>query len=362
MKGLDFCRLAVCFSLANGAIGSAPESAVATPSSGTAVAQVNGKPLAYAEVSADSDAKLAQMQRKYEIQLKQLTLGDERARSGLLENRIEDGVDKQVLTLEASARKSSPEALLQSVKPRTVSDEQVRTFYESQQSQIGQPFADVAPQIKQFLDKEAAAEAKDNYLSSLRKKYKAAVTWEPLREKVEARGPQRGPNDAAVTIIEFSDFQCPFCGRLAPVLRDLLKEYPTQVRLLFRNMPLTAVHPNAQKAAEAGVCADSQGKFWSMHDLLYAEQNSLSTDALKEKAKRLDLDSAAFNDCLDSGRGSAAVNSDLGAGEQLGISSTPAAFLNGRFVGGALPLFQWRGLVDDELARIARRGSRQDQR
>lgn len=357
MKGLNCWCLAAGFWLANAAVGAALEPAVATPSSGAAVAKVGGKPLSYAQVSGDIDAKLAPMQHKYEVQLQQLTLGNERARSGLMESHIEDGVDQQVLALEATARKSSAAALLQSVKPRIVSDEQVHAFYESQQSQIGQPFADVAAQIRQYLDKEAAAEAKDSYLRSLRKKYKAVVTWEPLREEIEARGPQRGPNDAAITIIEFSDFQCPFCGRLAPVLRDLLKEYPTQVRLLFRNMPLTAVHPNAEKAAEAGVCADSQGKFWAMHDLLYAEQNSLSADALKEKAKRLNLDATAFDACLDTGHGSAAVKTDLDAGEHLGIASTPAAFLNGRFVGGALPLFQWRALVDDELARIARKGS-----
>jgi len=354
MKGLDFCCLAAaCFWLATAANGGALEPAVVTPSNGAAVATVNGKPFAYAQVSSDIDAKLAPMQHKYEVQLQQLTLGDARARSGLIENHIEDGVDQQVLALEATARKSSTAALLQAVKPRVVSDDQLRAFYEAQQSQIGQPFADVAPQIKQYLDKEAAAEAKDNYLRSLRKKYKAVVTWEPLREKIEARGPQRGPNDAAITIVEFSDFQCPFCGRLAPVLRDLLKEYPTQVRLLFRNMPLTSVHPNAQKAAEAAVCADSQGKFWVMHDLLYAEQNSLSADALKEKAKRLNLDSAAFDACLDTGHSGATVKTDLDAGEHLGIASTPASFLNGRFVGGALPLFQWRALVEDELARIA---------
>jgi len=358
MKGLDFCGLAAaCFWLANAAIGGMLEPAAATPSSGATVAKVNGQPLTYAQLSSDIDAKLAQMQQKYAVQFQQLTLGNERTRAGLIENRIEDVVDQQVLALEATARKSSPEALLQSVKPRIVSDDQVRAFYESQQSQIGQPFADVSSQIKQYLDKEAAAEAKDNYLRSLRKKYKAAVTWEPMREAIEARGPQRGANDAVVTIVEFSDFQCPFCGRLAPVLRDLLKEYPTQVRLVFRNMPLTAVHPNAQKAAEAGVCADSQGKFWAMHDLLYAEQNSLSADALKEKARRLNMDSPAFDDCLDAGHGSAAVKTDLDAGEHLGIASTPASFLNGRFVGGALPLFQWRSLIDDELARIARKGA-----
>jgi protein-disulfide isomerase len=142
---------------------------------------------------------------------------------------------------------------------------------------------------------------------------------------------------------------------MAPTLRALLQEYPTQVRLIFRNMPLIAIHPNAQKAAEAAVCADHQGKFWAMHDLLYAEQNSLSIDALKEKAKRLELDAQAFDQCLTSGEGASLVKTDVDAGEQLGIGSTPASFLNGRFVGGALPLFQWRALVDDELTRVAQK-------
>ncbi|HEY0748449.1 MAG TPA: thioredoxin domain-containing protein [Steroidobacteraceae bacterium] len=359
MTGLRnfFSLAAACFWLINAGNCWGLEPAVARPSTGAVVAKVNGKPLAYAQVSSDIDAKLAQMQHKYEVQLQQLTLGNARSRSELLENHIQDVVDQQVLGLEATARKSSLAGLLQSVKPRAVSEDQVHAFYESQQSQIGQPYDDVAPQIKQYLDKEAAAEAKDGYLRVLRKKYQAVVTWEPVREEIEALGPQRGPDNAVITIVEFSDFQCPFCGRMAPVLRALLKEYPTQVRLLFRNMPLTGVHPNAQKASEAAVCADQQGKFWSMHDLLYAEQNSLSADALKEKAKRLSLDSSAFDDCLDAGHGSATVKADVDAGEHLGIASTPASFLNGRFVGGALPLFQWRALVEDELERVARKAT-----
>jgi protein-disulfide isomerase len=166
-------------------------------------------------------------------------------------------------------------------------------------------------------------------------------------------GPERGPHDAVVTIVEFSDFECPFCGRFTPVLQRVLAAYPTQVRLIFRNFPLRSVHQNAEKAAEAAACAAVQGKFWEMHDVLFAEQNSLSLGALKEKAKRIGLDTQAFDDCLDSGEGTRAVDQDGEAGVELGLSSTPTSFINGRYVNAALSFEELSALIDDELQRAA---------
>src|SRR5208283_1293688 len=99
--------------------------------------------------------------------------------------------------------------------------------------------------------------------------------------------PQRGPRDAPVTIVEFSDFQCPYCGSAAPVLKQLLATYPTQVRLVFRNLPLRTMHPQAIYAAQAGVCADAQGKFWEIHDVLFTRQSRLGIKGLKEVADQL---------------------------------------------------------------------------
>lgn len=205
---------------------------------------------------------------------------------------------------------------------------------------------------KRYLQDRATEEAKRRYFDSLRAKYGASVTMAPLREPVEASGPQRGPPDAPVTIVEFSDFQCPYCGRFTPVLRQVLAAYPTKVRLVYRYFPLSTIHPEAQKAAEAAACASNQGKFWEMHDTLFAEQGDLGVIALKEKGKRLGLDAALFDQCLDGGMASPVVAADVDAGAKLGIGATPTSFVNGRFVDGAVTFEQMTALIDDELVRV----------
>lgn len=318
------------------------------------VAQVGGHTIPYSELQASTEAKLGQMQRQYDTQLRQLTLSNARTREDYERTELNRIVDNRVLALEAAAKKTSQDALLKSIKVPDVSDAEAHAFYDSQHTQIGQPFETVKPQISQFLQNQAAERAKREYLDSLRAKYRASVQWEPKREQIlEDVGPRRGSADARVTIVEFSDFQCPYCGRLAPILKQVLAAYPTQVRLVYRNMPLTSLHPDAAKAAEAAVCAESQGKFWEMHDLLFAEQNSLSVDALKEKAKRLGLDSAQFDSCLDSGKSRDAVNTDAEAGAELGLAATPSSFVNGRFINGAATFERWKAIINDELGRVA---------
>jgi protein-disulfide isomerase len=125
------------------------------------------------------------------------------------------------------------------------------------------------------------------------------------------------------------------------------------VRLVYRYFPIASLHPQAQKAAEAAACADRQGKFWPMHDTLFAEQGALDVEALKEKAARLGLDSGRFAACLDSGAAAPAVAADIAAGQDLGIDATPGSFVNGRFVNGAVTLEEMKRLVEDELRRGA---------
>jgi protein-disulfide isomerase len=328
------------------------------PEPGTQVAQVGGTAIPYSTLQSVTQDKLAQLQHQYDMQFQQLALGTARAKEDYLETELQNLVNKRALKLEASARKTTDTALLSAVKAAAISDADVLAFYDSQKSQIGQPFDAASPQIRQFLQRQAEEEAQLQYFQTLRTKYKVETSWEPMREQVEANGPQRGSADAVVTIVEFSDFQCPFCGRLAPVLKQVLKAYPSQVRVIFRNLPLRAIHPDAEKAAEAGVCAKLQGKFWEMHDVMYSEQNSLSVDALKEKARRLNLDSKQFEECLNSGQGLAAVKADEDAAFKLGLAATPSSFINGRFVNGAEPFHQWKALIDDEMRRTARNNPR----
>ena len=166
--------------------------------------------------------------------------------------------------------------------------------------------------------------------------------------------PATGPPDATVIIVEFSDFQCPFCARFLPTLERAKTEYAGKLRVVYRHLPPSSIHPYAQKAAEASLCAADQGKFRALHDLMFAEQQALEVPDLKEKARRLGLDAAEFDRCPDQGRHEGAVRRDFLAGEALGITGTPALFINGRSLPGAVPFEHLAKLIDDELAHPAR--------
>lgn len=171
------------------------------------------------------------------------------------------------------------------------------------------------------------------------------------RVEVAAIGPGRGPVSAPVTIIVFSDFQCPFCARLKPTLDQVREKYGDKVRLVFRNYPLS-LHAQAWKAAEAGLCAHEQGKFWELHDAMFGNQQQLAVENLKAKATEIGMNAERFNSALDSGKYFTAVEADVQAGAAAGVNGTPAMFINGRFVGGAAPLEQITAIVDDELRRL----------
>ena len=174
---------------------------------------------------------------------------------------------------------------------------------------------------------------------------------EGVRFKAELRGdePQIGPNDALVTIVEFSDFQCPYCSKGRAVMDQVVAKYGNKVRLVFRDFPLD-FHEKAQKAAEAGQCANDQGKFWAMHDWMFDNQQNLDVDSLKNAAKTLGIDSAKFDNCLTSGQHAALVKKNIREGQEAGVRGTPAFFVNGTFLSGALPLDKFSAEIDRALA------------
>ncbi len=182
------------------------------------------------------------------------------------------------------------------------------------------------------------------------------------RIAVPLGGAQRGPSTAKVTIVEFSDFQCPFCARANTTLDQLLRDYPNDVRILFRHDPLP-FHNNAAPAAEAAVAAEMQGKFWEMHDKLFANQGDLERPGLELRAVELGLDLRAFRGALDTHAGKTRVDEDLALGRQLGVRGTPTFFIDGRPVMGAQPTAAFKQIIDDELARadsLLRRGLPRD--
>jgi protein-disulfide isomerase len=159
-----------------------------------------------------------------------------------------------------------------------------------------------------------------------------------------------GPENAKVTIIEYSDFECPFCSRAKPTIDQILEKYPDDVKVIFKHMPLTQLHPYAQKAAEAAECAADQGKFWEMHDMLFDNQDNLYTTSLKEYAKDLGLDTEQFNACLDSGAMKARIDKDAQEAQSAGVRGTPAFFVNGRLISGAQPFTVFDSAVKAALA------------
>jgi protein-disulfide isomerase len=160
--------------------------------------------------------------------------------------------------------------------------------------------------------------------------------------------PAKGPATAPVSLVEFSDFECPFCAEAAPIVRQLLAAYPTQIHLAFKQYPLP-MHKESHLAHEAALAAAEQGKFWEMHDLLFADQNKLAREDLIAKAKQLKLDVPRFTKDLDTHRFRAAVEADRQEGDRLGVDGTPFFFINGHGISGAVSPADFKRLIDAAL-------------
>jgi protein-disulfide isomerase len=238
-------------------------------------------------------------------------------------------------------------------KVAPVTDEEAKDFYEKNKARAGQlSEAEAMDQIRQYLGAQRLQEKLREYVGTLRAKSAVKVLIDPYRVAVTAGDdPARGPATAPVTLVEFSDFQCPYCARVGPALKRVEDTYGDKVRIVYKDFPLLQIHNNAAKAAEAGGCAADQGKFWELHDKMFANQNKLDVTSLKQLAKDTGLDAAAFDACLDSGKHAAEWNEDLRDGEKYGVTGTPAFFVNGRLLGGAASFDRFAEMIDDELSR-----------
>jgi protein-disulfide isomerase len=314
-------------------------------SSNQVLAVVNGKPITEADVRQANADQFKALDREYQTNL-----------HTLMESSLQTTIQDRLVDAEAAARKVTKEQVLAEIKPATVTDAEVDAFYEQNKAQIPKPKDQVAGQIKTYLEQQGQQKARSEYFKTLEAKYKVDMKMEPIRVEVAATGPAKGPATAPVTIVEFSDFQCPFCSRLTPTIAEVEKKYGDKVRIVFRQYPLP-FHQNAQKAAEASLCAQDQGKFWEMHDAMFGNQAALGVDQLKAKAAELGMNADKFNKCVDSGEKAAAIQADQKAGSAAGVNGTPALFVNGRFINGAVPLDQITTVVDDELRRAGNKSA-----
>lgn len=232
------------------------------------------------------------------------------------------------------------------------SDAEILKVFEENKARMppGSTVESMREQIIGFLQKDKGREIAMKLFDELKAKANYQMLLEEPRVQVEAKGPGRGPEGAKVTIVEFSDFECPFCSKAEETVTQVMEKYAGKVRLVFRHFPLS-FHPHAPKAAEAAACANDQGKFWEMHKQLFANQKGLSIDELKAHATAVGLDKAKFDDCLDTGKMKALVDADTKAGGDVGVTGTPAFFINGKLLSGAQPLSEFEKVIDAELKK-----------
>jgi len=310
------------------------------------VAMVNGQPVYEDELMPRMGAELQRL-RNQEHQIKQRAL-----QSFVLE---------KLWRAEAEKRGLTPEKYLEQevdAKVAEPNDEDVAGQYQLQKDQWGKPLSEVKDQVRSTLKQARIRQARREFFQRLWDEAGVTVLLEPPRVEM-AHDPARvrGNPNAPVMIVEFSDFQCPFCRRVQPTLLALLKRYEGKVAVSYRDYPLTEIHPQAQMAAEAARCAGEQGKFWEFHDKVFS-QATMERDTLYSYGQSLGLDMQRFHTCVDSGKYRAAVQSDLEAAQQAGVSGTPAFFINGIFLDGAQPQGEFEKIIDAELASVKQKAAR----
>ena len=297
----------------------------------------------------DEQISLQQLEKEVRSQLIEI----DNARYEALKNGLDRMVADRILATEAKARGVTTDALLASeVKSKisTPTDEEIATVYEASKSELGDATLDqVKPQIVQFLAQRQEAMATRTFVDQLRAKYKPQIFLvAPKVDVTTGELEARGPAGAPITLIAFSDYECPYCKRAESTVEEVLKAYPDKIRYYHRDFPLD-FHANARPAAMAARCANEQGKFWPYRTALFTSAQ-LSADRFKEIADQTGLDRAKFDECLASNKFDAAIDKDMEDGANVGVSGTPAFFVNGRVLSGAQPLDAFKSAIDAELA------------
>ncbi|HBF12468.1 MAG TPA: hypothetical protein DDW49_03615 [Deltaproteobacteria bacterium] len=314
---------------------------VAAGGSNSAVlARVNGKEITDAEVTERVKNSL----KKLESQI-----------FDIKKRGLDDLVEESLLGEAAKKRNLSIDDLLKEEVDKKIvdpTDAELKQYYESMKPRLGnQPYDKIKDQLARQLKSMKQGSVYNSYMDSLRADAKVEILMERPRVEVSVDDdPSQGPKDAPIVLIEFSEFQCPFCKKTRPTIRQILDTYKDKVHYVFRDFPLS-FHKNAPKAAQAANCAGDQGKYWEMNDKLFENQQALDIENLKKYAGELKLNTSKFNECLDSDKFAAEIAKDEQDGESVGVSGTPAYFINGIFLSGARPFEAFKEVIDDELAR-----------
>ena len=298
--------------------------------------EINGVRISLAEVDQKRHAAMYQARSNYYETARRV---------------LEEFADEYLLEQQAKQEKLTVPQLLEKHVNNAIakdpSDEVLRAFYETADSP--ESFESLRPKMIDAIRQKRIAKAKTAYMDSLRNNAKIAIRLAPPRAPISAEPtPARGPANALVTLTEFADYECPYCQQMQPTLEKLEAEFKGRIAFAYRDFPLP-MHANAQKAAEASRCAQSQGKYWEYHDML-STTKQLDLPALKAHAGKLKLDVPAFEKCLDNGETAEAVKAQAAEATALGLQGTPTFFINGRYLSGSLTYERLRAAILEELA------------
>jgi protein-disulfide isomerase len=259
-------------------------------------------------------------------------------------------IDEKLLDKAAKDANTDPDKLIATEvdsKIEQPTDADAKKFYDENKARLRGDYDALKDRIKQFLGQRKRQERLQAFMKELKDKNKVVVYLTAPKMDIElGNAPVRGNPDAKVTIVEFSDFQCPFCRRSQDTIKQVEQKYSGKVKVVFKDFPLS-FHERAMPAAEAARCAGDQGKYWEFHDKLFS--GGLTDEDFKKYAKELGLDTKAFDSCLSANKFRTEIAADMSQGQALGVSGTPAFFINGRFLSGAQPLDAFSSIIDEEL-------------
>ena len=285
----------------------------------------------------------------YEAELKVYEIKFAKLQTMLLERFMNQDSEKKNLSNDEFLDKHIAKAV-------KITDAQVEAFIKERQIPKEQINPEIKNRIIEYLTVESKKVAVDNWIAAKTKKTPVEIyIQKPILPTFDVNvgdAPFKGGSDAKVTVIEFSDFQCPFCSKGAQVLTALEKKYGNKIKIAFKHYPLP-FHAQARIAAEASMCANEQDTklFWKMHDAMFADQSKLDKDNLMATAKKVGLKEADFKACLDSGKFKTRVDADVAQGAGLGVKSTPTFYVNGNLISGAQPLEVFTEIIDEDLAK-----------
>lgn len=327
----------------SGGQGRAGKSPLPTTVDSQVLAVLNGEDITVEDLSDRDRLQLAKLKSEYHTEA-----------HGLLEaGAVRVARDRLLLAAAQDQGMTLNQYYSREIGVPEVSDNELRRIYEQNRRQFGgRSLEEVGTDLRRQITNQKL----NREIELAGNRLLGEAEWDlqvpAYRVEIETDGhASLGPEDAPVKVVVFSDFECPFCRRFNGGLDRLREEaeYAEQVQVVFRHYPLRALHPQAQKAHEASVCAEEQGKFWEYHDALWANEN-LALDTLEQHAVLLGLDSEEFAQCLNSGRHYQRIQADFEAARDLGQSGTPAVFVNGRYVGGAIPFERLKAEIDRDIA------------